>query len=266
MISPKSFLYEVSDEGIATITLNRPERLNALTFETYGELRDTFAALQDEKDVRVVIITGKGKGFCSGGDVRDIIGELFNRDMKGLLEFTRMTGALLVNMRRLLKPVIAKINGAVAGAGAMIALAADFRIAETGCKFAFLFTKVGLSGADMGACLLLPRIVGHTRATELLMTGDSIGAEEAYRIGLVNKVCPPDFLNEETLALARRLAKGPGHGIAVTKECLNREMSLGLAESVETEAQAQAECMTHPDFREAFQAFLEKRPPRFKSE
>jgi enoyl-CoA hydratase/carnithine racemase len=266
MISPKSFLYEASDEGIATITLNRPERLNALTFETYGELRDTFAALQDEKGVRVVIITGKGKGFCSGGDVRDIIGELFNRDQKGLLEFTRMTGALLANMRRLRKPVIAKINGAVAGAGAMIALAADFRIAETGCKFAFLFTKVGLSGADMGACLLLPRIVGFAKATELLMTGDSIGAEEAHRIGLVNKVCPPDFLNEETLALARRLAKGPGHGIAVTKECLNRELSLALDAAVEAEAQAQAECMTHPDFREAFQAFLEKRPPRFRSE
>ena len=266
MIAPKSFLYEVSDEGIATILLNRPERLNALTFETYAELRDTFAALKDEKSVRVVIIAGKGKGFCSGGDVRDIIGELFNRDRQGLLEFTRMTGTLLLNMRRLPKPVIARINGAVAGAGAMIALAADFRIAETGSKFAFLFTKVGLSGADMGACLLLPRIVGFAKAGELLMTGDSIGAEEALRIGLVTKICPPDFLQEETLALARRLAKGPAHGVAVTKECLNREMSLALEEAVEAEAQAQAECMTHPDFREAFAAFLEKRPPRFRSE
>src|SRR5262245_22897920 len=266
MITPKSFLYETTDEGIATITLNRPERLNALTFEAYAELRDTFAALQDEKNVRVVIITGKGKGFCSGGDVRDIIGELFKRDRAGLLEFTRMTGALLLNMRRLRKPVVAKINGIVAGAGAMIALGADFRIAETGSKFAFLFSKVGLSGADMGACLLLPRLVGLAKATELLMTGDSIGAEEAYRIGLVNKVCPPDFLHEETLALARRLAKGPGHGIAVTKECLNKEMSQALEESVEAEAQAQAECMTHPDFQEAFHAFMEKRPPRFRSE
>ena len=266
MITPKSFLYETTDEGIATITLSRPERLNALTFETYAELRDTFAALQEEKDVRVVIITGKGKGFCSGGDVRDIIGELFKRDREGLLEFTRMTGALLVNMRRLRKPIVARINGVVAGAGAMIALAADFRIAETGSKFAFLFTKVGLSGADMGACLLLPRLIGFAKATELLMTGDSIGAEEAYRLGLVNKVCEPEFLNEETLAWARRLAKGPGHGIAVTKECLNRELSLGLDEAVEAEAKAQAECMTHPDFREAFQAFMEKRPPRFRSE
>jgi enoyl-CoA hydratase/carnithine racemase len=266
VITPKSFLYEVSAEGIATITLNRPERLNALTFETYAELRDTFAALQDEKDVRVVIVTGKGKGFCSGGDVRDIIGELFNRDQAGLLEFTRMTGTLLLNMRRLRKPIIARINGVVAGAGAMIALGADFRIAETGSKFAFLFTKVGLSGADMGACLLLPRIVGMTKATELLLTGDSIGAEEAHRIGLVNKVCPPDFLVEETLALARRLAKGPGHGIAVTKECLNAEVSLTLEQAIEAEAKAQAECMTHPDFREAFLAFMEKRPPRFRSE
>jgi len=266
MINPKSFLYEATEDGVATITLNRPERLNALTFETYAELRDTFAALQQEKDVRVVIITGKGKGFCSGGDVRDIIGELFKRDHQGLLEFTRMTGALLLNIRKLLKPVIAKINGTVAGAGAMIALASDFRIAETGSKFAFLFTKVGLSGADMGACLLLPRIVGITKATELLMTGDSIGAEEAHRIGLVNKVCPPDFLNEETMALARRLAKGPGRGIAVTKECLNRELSMSLEDAVEAEAQAQAECMTHPDFKEAFNAFLEKRPPKFRSE
>jgi enoyl-CoA hydratase/carnithine racemase len=266
MITPKSFLYETTDEGIATITLNRPERLNALTFETYAELRDTFAALQEEKDVRVVIITGKGKGFCSGGDVRDIIGELFNRDHLGLLEFARMTGALFLNMRKLRKPIIARINGVVAGAGAMIALGADFRIAETGSKFAFLFTKVGLSGADMGACLMLPRIVGHTKATELLMTGDAIGAEEAYRIGLINKVCPPDFLNEETLALARRLAKGPAHGVAITKECLNAELSQTLEQAVEAEAQAQAECMTHPDFREAFHAFMEKRPPRFRSE
>lgn len=266
MINPKSFLYEASDEGIATITLNRPERLNALTFETYGELRDVFAALQDEKGVRVVVITGKGRGFCSGGDVRDIIGELFNRDPQGLLEFTRMTGALLLNMRRLRKPIVAKLNGSVAGAGAMIALGADFRIAERGSKFAFLFTKVGLSGADMGACLLLPRIVGLAKATELLMTGDSIGAEEAYRIGLVNKVCEPDFLDEETLALARRLVKGPAHGIAVTKECLNFELSLPLEHAVEAEAKAQAECMTHPDFREAFQAFMDKRPPRFRSE
>jgi len=266
MISPKSFLYEVSEEGIATITLNRPERLNALTFETYAELRDTFAALKDEAAARVVVITGKGKGFCSGGDVRDIIGELFNRDRAGLLEFTRMTGDLLLNMRRCPKPVIAMINGTVAGAGAMIALAADFRIAETGSKFAFLFAKVGLSGADMGACLLLPRIVGFAKASELLMTGDSIGAEEAYRIGLVTKVCTADFLREETLALARRLAKGAAHGLAVTKECLNRELSQALDEAVEAEAQAQAECMTHPDFREAFQAFIEKRPPRFRSE
>jgi enoyl-CoA hydratase/carnithine racemase len=266
MIAPKSFLYEATEEGIATITLNRPERLNALTFEVYAELRDTFAALQEEKDVRVVIITGQGKGFCSGGDVRDIIGELFKRDHQGLLDFTRMTGALFVNIRKLRKPVIAKINGVVAGAGAMIALGCDFRIAETGSKFAFLFTKVGLSGADMGACLHLPRIVGLTKATELLMTGDSIGAEEAYRIGLVNKVCPPDFLHEEVLALARRLAKGPGKGMAVTKDCLNREMSMSLDEAVEAEAQAQAECMTHPDFREAFHAFMEKRAPRFRSE
>src|SRR5512145_958446 len=189
MISPKSFLYSVED-GVATITLNRPERLNALTFEVYRELTDTFAALRDERDVRVVVITGSGRAFCSGGDVHDIIGELFSRDMEGLLEFTRMTCELIQNIRTLPKPVIASLNGTTAGAGACIALASDIRIAAEEAKIAFLFVKVGLSGADMAASYLLPRIVGLSRATELLYTGDFITAAEAERIGLYNRVVP----------------------------------------------------------------------------
>ncbi len=190
MLNPKSFLYEQSAAGVATITLNRPERLNALTFEVYRELTDTFAALGSETDVRVVVITGAGRAFCSGGDVHDIIGELFSRDMEGLLEFTRMTCELVANIRALPKPVIASLNGTTAGAGACIALASDIRIASEEAKIAFLFVKVGLSGADMGAAYLLPRVVGLAKATELLYTGDFISAAEAERIGLYNRVVP----------------------------------------------------------------------------
>ena len=186
MISPKSFLYTV-EGGVASLTLNRPDRLNALTFEVYRELTDTFAALRHETGVRVVVITGAGRAFCSGGDVHDIIGELFARDMEGLLEFTRMTCELIKNIRTLPQPVIAKLNGTTAGAGACIALAADIRIASEAAKIAFLFVKVGLSGADMGAAYLLPRVVGLAKATELLYTGDFISAQEAERIGLYNR-------------------------------------------------------------------------------
>lgn len=263
MKKPTSFLYEQTEQGVATITLNRPERLNAITFEVYRELTETFAALRDEKEVRVVVITGAGKGFCSGGDVHDIIGELFSRDMQGLLDFTRMTCELVRNIRTLPKPVIASLNGTTAGAGACIALAADIRIAAEAAKIAFLFVKVGLSGADMGAAYLLPRIVGLAKATELLMTGDFISAQEAQASGLYNRVVPLEQLAATTKEFAERLASGPAFALAKTKEMLNREMHMDLAAALECEAQAQALCMQHPDFREAYDAFVEKRPPRF---
>src|ERR1044072_5204480 len=223
MKQPRTFLYELDAQGIATITLNRPERLNALTFEVYRELTDTFAALRDEPDVRVVVITGAGRAFCSGGDVHDIIGELFSRDVEGLLDFTRMTCELIRNIRALPKPVIASLNGITAGAGACIALAADLRIANEDAMIAFLFVKVGLSGADMGAAYLLPRVVGVAKATELLYFGDFISASEAERIGLYNRVVSADSLKKTTDELAEKLALGPGFALAKTKEMLNRE-------------------------------------------
>jgi enoyl-CoA hydratase/carnithine racemase len=263
MISPKSFLYEVSD-GVARVTLNRPERLNALTFEVYRELTDAFAQLRGERGVRAVVITGAGRAFCSGGDVHDIIGPLFERDAEGLLEFTRMTCELVRNIRQLPVPVIASLNGTTAGAGACIALAADIRLASPAAKIAFLFVRVGLSGADMGAAYLLPRLVGLGRATELLYTGDFIQAEEAERIGLYNRVVPQEELAQATAVLASRLAGGPGFALAMTKEMLNRELDVSLDTALEWEAQAQATCMQHPDYREAYRAFVEKREPSFK--
>jgi enoyl-CoA hydratase/carnithine racemase len=263
MIEPKSFSYEVR-ESVAYITLDRPERLNALTFEVYRELTDAFAALRSEAEVRSVVITGAGRAFCSGGDVRDIIGQLQGRDVQGLLEFTRMTCELVRNIRALRKPVIASLNGTTAGAGACIALAADLRVASTEARIAFLFVRVGLSGADMGAAHLLPRYVGLAKATELLYTGDFITAEEAERCGLYNRVVAPDRLADETRALAERLARGPAFGLAVTKEMLDRELDVSLDTALELEAQAQAVCMLHPDYREAYEAFMEKREPVFK--
>jgi enoyl-CoA hydratase/carnithine racemase len=249
---------------VATITLNRPDRLNALTFDVYRELTDTFAALRTESDVRVVVITGAGRAFCSGGDVHDIIGELFARDMAGLLEFTRMTCELIRNMRALPKPIIASLNGTTAGAGACIALASDIRIASEEAKIAFLFVKVGLSGADMAAAYLLPRVVGLAKATELLYTGDFISAQEAERIGLYNRVVPGNQLAATTLEFAERLALGPAFAVAKTKEMLNRELHMNLEAALECEAQAQAICMQHPDYREAYEAFVNKRPASFK--
>jgi enoyl-CoA hydratase/carnithine racemase len=264
MFTAKSFLYEKGANGVVTITLNRPERLNALTFEVYRELTDTFASLRDETDVRVVVITGAGRAFCSGGDVHDIIGELFSRDMEGLLRFTRMTCELVRNIRALPQPVIASLNGTTAGAGACIALASDMRIASEEAKIAFLFVKVGLSGADMGAAYLLPRMVGLAKATELLYTGDFITAREAERIGLYNRVVPGDQLAAATNELAERLARGPAFALAKTKEMLNRELHLNLHAALECEAQAQAICMQHPDYREAYEAFIAKRKPDFE--
>ncbi len=264
MKNPTSFLFELTDTGIATITLNRPERLNALTFEVYRELTDTFMALRDEADVRVVVITGAGRAFCSGGDVHDIIGELFDRDIEGLLEFTRMTCELVGNIRALHKPVIASLNGTTAGAGACIALASDIRIASEEARIAFLFVKVGLSGADMGAAYLLPRVVGLAKATELLYTGDFISAAEAEQIGLYNRVVTAENLATTTREIAERLARGPGFALAKTKEMLNRELDMNLTAALECEAQAQAICMQHPDYREAYEAFVAKREPKFQ--
>lgn len=263
MNNPNSFLYEQRD-GVATITLNRPERLNAITFEVYRELTDLFVTLRNENDVRVVVITGAGRAFCSGGDVRDIIGELLGRDAEGLLDFTRLTCELIHNMRALPKPVIASLNGTTAGAGACIALASDIRIAAEEAKIAFIFVKVGLAGTDMGATYLLPRMVGLAKATELLMTGDFISAQEAERIGLYNRVVHRDQLEIVTREFAEKLAHGPALGLAKTKEMLNREMHMGFESGLEAEAVTQALCMQTPDFREAHAAFLEKRPPKFK--
>jgi enoyl-CoA hydratase/carnithine racemase len=256
-ISPKSILYE--ERGpVALITFNRPERLNSLTFEVYRELTDTFVALGGRGQVRVVIVTGSGRAFCSGGDVREIIGELFNRDMQGLLEFTRMTCDLVGSIRALRKPVIASLNGTVAGAGAVIALACDLRIAADTAKIAFLFTKVGLAGADMGAAYLLPKVVGLSKATELLYTGDFITAARAEQIGLYNKVVAASELESETLRWAERLAAAPDFGLAMTKAALNRELHMSLEAALEAEAEAQAICMLAPDFREAYEAFIKR--------
>ena len=263
-VTAKSFLYELDAEsGVALITLNRPERLNALTFEVYADLRDTFARLDTEPGVRAVILTGAGRGFCSGGDVEDIIGALFGRDPAGLLEFTKMTCDLVLNIRRCRRPVIAALNGTVAGAGAVIAAACDFRIAAESAKIAFLFTRVGLSGADMGASWLLPRIVGLGHATELLMTGDFIDAARAYQIGLYHRVVAQDRVMAEAREFAGKLANGPAEALAVSKRALEAEADMDFAKALDYEAQVQAKLMEHPDYREAYEAFKAKRAPRF---
>jgi enoyl-CoA hydratase/carnithine racemase len=264
VFQPKSFLYSLDvDTGVATITLNRPDRLNALTFEVYDELRRAFYALHDEEDVRVIVLTGTGRGFCTGGDVEDIIGRLFEREMRGLLEFTRMTCDLILSIRKCRKPVVAALNGTVAGAGAVIATACDMRIGAESAKIAYLFTRVGLSGADMGAAWMLPRIVGMGKASELLMTGDFISAAEAYRIGLYNQIVDDGTVVEAATALAQKLARGPSFALEITKDSLNREASMDLAGALEAEAQIQAALMLHPDFRESYDAFIEKRPANF---
>lgn len=262
-MTPKMFRFELSDH-VGTITLDRADRLNALTFAIYEELRDFFVHLDARDDVRAVVLTGAGRAFCSGGDVEDIIGELFARDMKGLLAFTRVTGALIRNIRRVSKPVVAAVNGVAVGAGAVVALACDLRIASEKARFGFVFPQVGLCGADMGAAYLLPRIVGLGHASELLFTGDIIGAEHAARIGLVNRVVAPDAVVAEATALATRLARGPAFAHAMTKKMIEDEANLDLEAAIEAEAQAQAICMQHPDFREAFDAWTGKRPPRFE--
>ena len=264
MKQPESFLFRV-EEGVGIITLDRPERLNALTFKIYEELAQLFWDLDREESVRVVVITGKGRAFCSGGDVEDIIGALFSRDVAGLADFTRMTCDLIRAMRSLRRPIVAALNGTVAGAGAAIALASDIRIAAESARIAFLFTKVGLSGADMGACYLLPRVVGAARATEMLMTGDFVSAQDAERFGLYNRVVPVEDVLEEALVMARKLASGPAFGLMYTKRLINRGMGLDLNTALEAEEEVQTLCMLHPDFKEAYHAFVEKRPKNFKA-
>ena len=264
MFEPASFLFGLNEEtGVATITLNRPDRLNALTFEVYDELRRSFAELHDDGSVRAIVITGSGRAFCSGGDVEDIIGARFERDFRGLLEFTRMTCDLVLSIRRCRKPVIGALNGTVAGAGAVIATACDMRVAAESAKIAYLFTRVGLSGADMGAAWMLPRIVGLAKASELLMTGEFISAQEAHRIGLYNRVVPDGEALEAATELADKLALGPSFALEITKDALNREASMDFVSALEAEAQIQAALMVHPDFREAYDAFTEKRNPDF---
>jgi enoyl-CoA hydratase/carnithine racemase len=262
-LSPKSFDLAI-DRGVALVTLRRPERLNALTFEIYGELRETFRSLEAAPEARAVVLTGSGRGFCSGGDVEGIIAELFARDARGLLEFTRVTGALIQSICELRRPVIAAINGVCVGAGAVIATACDLRIAAKSARFGFIFPKVGLSGADMGASFLLPRIVGRGRAAELLFFGKVIDAAEADRIGFLNKVVDDDACLKEAMAWAEELAEGPAFAHTVTKQMLESEHAMSLAAAIEAEAQAQAICMAHPDFRTAYEANKRKEKPVFE--
>ena len=256
------FQFAVS-EGVGTVVLNRPEQLNALTFEVYADLRDLLGELPHRGDVSVLVVTGSGRGFCSGGDVNEIIGSLQDMDSKGLLEFTRMTGSVVQRMRELPIPIIAAINGVAAGAGAVIALAADLRVMAESAAFHFLFTRVGLAGADMGAAYLLPRVVGLGRATELLLLGEAVPAHEAERIGLVNRVVGEEGLMDEASELARKLADGPTWAIGSTKSLLTRELDMDLAASIELEAWTQALLMTGEDHHRFYEAFKSGQRPEW---
>ncbi|HQR17356.1 MAG TPA: enoyl-CoA hydratase family protein [Gemmatimonadales bacterium] len=263
-IAPKSFLYSVdASTGVATITLNRPDKLNALTFEVYRELTDTFRGLGKEPGVRAVVITGAGRAFCSGGDVEDIIGPLLSMKLPELRNFTRLTCDLILAIRRCPRPVVAALNGTVAGAGAVIASACDFRIAAERAKIAFLFVRVGLSGADMGAAWLLPRLVGHGRATQMLMTGDFTTAARAKEIGLYHEVVADGDVLTVATALAEQLARGPKEALAATKAAIDLEAAMDLENALVHEAEAQAQLMLGPDYKEGFLAFTEKRDPKF---
>ena len=264
-VSPRSFLYHHDRaSGVATLTLNRPERLNALTFEVYAELRDTFAALDTEPGVRAIVLTGTGKGFCSGGDVEDIIGALFGRSPEGLLEFTQMTCDVVKHMRRCRRPIVAALNGTVAGAGAVLATACDVRFAAESARIAFLFVKVGLSGADMGVSWLLPRLVGQGNASELLFTGDFITAQRAHEMGLYQHVLPQAELMPAASAFAEKLARGPSEALAVSKQAIALESTMTLEQALDHEARVQAELMLHANYREAYEAFRAKRTPTFQ--
>ncbi|HEX3810872.1 MAG TPA: enoyl-CoA hydratase family protein [Rhizomicrobium sp.] len=260
---PKHFQWSLENK-VATVTLSRPEKKNPLTFEAYAELRDTFRALTHARDVKAVIVTGAGGNFCSGGDVHEIIGPLTKMDMGGLLNFTRMTGDLIKAMRACPQPVIAAIDGICAGAGAAIAMASDLRIATPRAKTAFLFVRVGLAGCDMGACAMLPRIIGQGRASELLYLGRSMSAEEGERWGFFNRIVGESELMGAAHELAQTLANGPNFAHAMTKTMLNQEWDMGLDEAIEAEAQAQAICMQTEDFTRAYRAFADKKTPKFE--
>ena len=251
-------------DGVATVTFDRPERLNALTFDVYADLRDLLAEIPHRDDVSVLVITGRGRGFCSGGDVDAIIGELLDADSRTLVDFTRMTGAVVEGIRRVPVPVIAAVNGVAAGAGAVIALAADFRLLAHSARIHFLFTRVGLAGADMGSAYLLPRVVGLGRATELLMLGESVDAERALDIGLATSVTDDDSLSETAASLATRLAAGPTFAYGATKRLLTEEQDMSLSASIELEAMTQALLMTTEDHAEFHRAFSQKRDPKWR--
>lgn len=262
-LAPSHFHWRM-DGTVAVIQLNRPERKNPLTFESYAELRDTFQALPYADDVHAVVFVPNGGNFCSGGDVHDIIGPLVKMSMKELLAFTRMTGDLVKAMLHCSKPIIAAIDGIAAGAGAIIAIASDLRIATPTAQTAFLFNRVGLAGCDMGACAMLPRIIGQGRSAELLYTGRAMTAQEGERWGFFNKIVPTETLEQEALALAHRIAAGPTFANGITKTQLNQEWSMSLDQAIEAEAQAQAICMQTEDFERAYRAFVAKQKPVFE--
>jgi enoyl-CoA hydratase/carnithine racemase len=261
--SPAHFRWDYAD-GVATVTLNRPERKNPLTFESYAELRDTFRALVYAREVKAVVVAGAGGNFSSGGDVHEIIGPLTERAMPGLLDFTRMTGDLVKGMRACPQPIVAALEGVCVGAGAIVAMASDMRIAAPGTKTAFLFTRVGLAGCDMGACAILPRIIGHGRASELLFTGRVMTAEEGERWGFHNRLADDPLA--EAQAVARTLADGPTFAHGITKTQLGTEWAVSLETAIEMEAQAQAICMATNDFRRAYEAFAAKQTPEFRGD
>ena len=261
----RNFLFSVTD-GVATITLNRPDRKNPLTFDSYAELRELFRALAYADDAHAIVITGAGDNFCSGGDVHEIIGPLTRLDMPGLLAFTRMTGDVVKAMRACPQPIVAAIDGVCAGAGAILAMAADIRMGTARSKTAFLFTRVGLAGCDMGACALLPRLIGQGRASELLYSGRALGGEEAERWGFFNRLCAPDELLLQALAFASDLASGPTFAHGMTKKMLQQEWNMGVDEAIEAEAQAQAICMMTNDFHRAYHAFVAKQKPAFEGD
>ena len=263
--APTHFLWRVADR-VATIRLNRPDRKNPLTFESYAELRDTFRALAYARDVDVVVLGSNGGNFCSGGDVHDIIGPLVGMEMRDLLDFTRMTGDLVKAILNCGKPVIAAVDGVCVGAGAILAMAADLRLATPAAKCAFLFTRVGLAGCDMGACAMLPRIIGQGRAAELLYTGRVMTADEGQAWGFWNALHAPEALDDEAAALAARLASGPTFAHAMTKTQLNQEWTMSLDQAIEAEAQAQAICMQTKDFERAYQAYVAKEKPLFRGD
>jgi enoyl-CoA hydratase/carnithine racemase len=264
-VQPTHFNLRI-DETVAMISLARPDRKNPLTFESYAELRDWFRGLASADAIKAVVVGSNGGNFSSGGDVHDIIGPLLARDMKGLLAFTRMTGDLVKAMRACPQPVVAAVDGVCVGAGAMIALAADLRLATPAAKTAFLFTRVGLAGCDMGACAMLPRVVGQGRAAELLFTGRTMTAEEGERWGFFNRIVTADTLEREAVALARSFAIGPTFAHMMTKTMLNQEWSMTLEQAIEAEAQAQAICMQTADFKRAYEAFVAKGSPRFSGD